>query len=560
MGPSKKSPAFTKKSRKVQNIADKVKIINLLKQGEKVAAVGRKFQISESSVRAIRDNSEKILKSAADLGSHSHLTKVIRNLNIVKMEEMLIIWIQDLIHKKIPIDTRVIRAQAMEFYVYLETKSPTNESFTASKGWFEKYKNRFRLHNVKFSGESASADHVAAENFPPVVRKLIEEKGFVPEHIFNCDETGLYWKRMPSRTYLTMEEKRAPGFKVAKDRFTLLLCANAAVTYRCKPMLVYRSENPRALIGKKKDHLPVFWKSNKTAWVTQQNFKEWFNQSFIPEVKIYLAKENLSFKVLLLLDNCKSHGDTVLLAHPNVEILFLPPNTTSLIQPMDQCVIATFKSYYLGKVLKKMLRQVNQHRACENFDSQNVVKNFWKKFSILDSIGLIEESWQEISQRTLNASWSKLLPEFDTRVTSTESQPTSYRSVVLEVVELSQELGGEGFEDLQEQEVLELVMPGSETLSTEDVEQMVQMAGQEKTILPQPEDDLEKKFYSKSIVKIIDLIQNAIDEALSQDPVMTRGLSFKHSCDSAIKIYEDLYKDYRRKIKQSRITDFLQKK
>ncbi|KAL7294448.1 hypothetical protein TKK_0012444 [Trichogramma kaykai] len=138
MGPSKKSPAFTKKSRKVQNIADKVKIINLLKQGEKVAAVGRKFQISESSVQAIRDNSEKILKSAADLGSHSHLTKVIRNLNIVKMEEMLIIWIQDLIHKKIPIDTRVIRAQAMEFYVYLETKSPTNESFTASKGWFEK--------------------------------------------------------------------------------------------------------------------------------------------------------------------------------------------------------------------------------------------------------------------------------------------------------------------------------------------------------------------------------------------------------------------------------------
>uniref|UniRef100_A0ABD2WNB9 Uncharacterized protein n=1 Tax=Trichogramma kaykai TaxID=54128 RepID=A0ABD2WNB9_9HYME len=153
-----------------------------------------------------------------------------------------------------------------------------------------------------------------------------------------------------------------------------------------------------------------------------------------------------------------------------------------------------------------------------------------------------------------------MLPEFDTRVTSTESQPTSYRSVVLEVVELSQELGGEGFEDLQEQEVLELVMPGSETLSTEDVEQMVQLAGQEKTILPQPEDDLEKKFYFKSIVKIIDLIQNAIDEALSQDPVMTRGLSFKHSCDSAIKIYEDLYKDYRRKIKQSRITDFLQKK
>lgn len=152
MAPSKKNSPINKKCRKVLNIADKVKIINLLKEGEKVAAVGRKFNISESSVRTIRDNREKILKSAADLGSHTHLNKVVRNLNIVKMEEMLIVWIQDLIHKKIPVDTRVIRIQASEFYAHLETKSPTKESFTASKGWFEKFKNRFSLHNVKFSG------------------------------------------------------------------------------------------------------------------------------------------------------------------------------------------------------------------------------------------------------------------------------------------------------------------------------------------------------------------------------------------------------------------------
>lgn len=400
---------------------------------------------------------------------------------------------------------------------------------------------------------------MAAQEFPAVVRQLIEEKGFVPQQIFNCDETGLFWKRMPSRTFLTKEEKKAPGFKVAKDRFTLLFCANASGTYRCKPMLVYRSENPRALKGKRKDDLPVFWKWNKTAWVTQINFKEWFNKSFIPEVKAFLAKENLSFKVLLLLDNCKSHGDAVLLSHPNVEILFLPPNTTSLIQPMDQSVIATFKSYYLKRVLKAMLRHVNQHRACENFDSQNVVKSFWKKFSILDSIGFIEESWQEVSDSTLNASWSKLLPELDNRGKSIERQTPTYESAVRRVVELSKELGGEGFEDMHEQEVLELVMPESETLSAEDVEQMVQLVGQEKSSLPQPEEDMEKNFHSKSVIKIIDLVQNAIDEALNQDPMMTRSLHFKHTCDSALKIYEDLYKDYCRKIKQTRITDFMKK-
>ena len=66
--------------------------------------------------------------------------------------------------------------------------------------------------------ESASVEHEAAINFPPQVRKLIEDKGFVQQQIFNCDETGLFWKRMPTRTFLTKEEKKAPGFKVVKDR------------------------------------------------------------------------------------------------------------------------------------------------------------------------------------------------------------------------------------------------------------------------------------------------------------------------------------------------------
>lgn len=134
MAPSKNKSTKITKKRKVLNIGDKVKIINLLESGEKVAAVGRKFGISESSVRTIRDNKEKILKSAADLGSHAHLSKVVRNPNIVKMEEMLMLWIQDLVYKKIPIDTRSIRLQASEFYSFLEEKSSTEEDFSASKG------------------------------------------------------------------------------------------------------------------------------------------------------------------------------------------------------------------------------------------------------------------------------------------------------------------------------------------------------------------------------------------------------------------------------------------
>ena len=66
---------------------------------------------------------------------------------------------------------------------------------------------------------------------------------------------------MSSRTYLTKNEASAPRFKVSKDRFTSLFYAG---TYRCKPMFVYKSETPKVLKSKRKEHLPVFWKPSKS--------------------------------------------------------------------------------------------------------------------------------------------------------------------------------------------------------------------------------------------------------------------------------------------------------
>ena len=96
---------------------------------------------------------------------------------------------------------------------------------------------------------------------------------------------------MPDRTYISKEEKCAPGFRAAKDRMTVLLGGNAAGDLKLKPLLVYHAKIPRAMKGYSKAHLPVVWHSNKKGWVTRIVFEEWFTGYFCPAAKEYCRRK-----------------------------------------------------------------------------------------------------------------------------------------------------------------------------------------------------------------------------------------------------------------------------
>ncbi|XP_064117867.1 tigger transposable element-derived protein 1-like [Macrobrachium nipponense] len=290
----------------------------------------------------------------------------VRDKTIVKMESALAFWIKDCRKKNVPLDSNIIRQKARQIYQQLSTP-------TASQG-----------------------DKEAAAKYPQAFMKIIQEKGYRPEQVFNMDGTGLFWKKMSSRTYLMKDEAKASGFKAQKDRVTLLMCGNAA-GFILKPGLINKAANSRALKNKNKALLPVFWMHNPKAWITKVLTEYWFHQSFIPQVRQYLADLDINFKVLLIKDNAS--GYPLDLYSKGVQLEFLPPNTTSLLQPMDQGVIRAFKALYTGNSLQHLVDAMDRN-------SEFTLKDYWRKFTIATCLSVIDRSLKDMKKETLNACWT----------------------------------------------------------------------------------------------------------------------------------------------------------
>ena len=78
-------------------------------------------------------------------------------------------------------------------------ESAAEETFSASRSWFARFKKRANLHQVAVTGEAASADKAAAKRFPQALKEIIEKEGYSAKQIFNVDKTGLFWKKMPEK-------------------------------------------------------------------------------------------------------------------------------------------------------------------------------------------------------------------------------------------------------------------------------------------------------------------------------------------------------------------------
>ncbi|XP_078233580.1 fidgetin-like protein 1 isoform X4 [Pogona vitticeps] len=188
-----------------------------------------------------------------------------------------------------------------------------------------------------------------------------------------------------------------------------------------------------------------------------------------PAVKRYLVDNDLPLKALLLMDNAPAHPpgleDDLLEEFSFIKIMFLPPNTTPVLQPMDQQVIVNFKKRYTKELF----------RCCfEVTDTTNLtLLEFWREhFDIVICLKLITTAWDGISQRNLNSAWLNLWPEC---VATGVSAPAPESRVMEDIVALGRNMDFEVTED-----ICELVEGHNQDLSTQELVELQAEATEEQ--------------------------------------------------------------------------------
>ena len=213
------------------------------------------------------------------------------------------------------------------------------------KGGKWRFCKRHGIQNLSIEGEKLSADKEAAGSFVVSFSQFIKEKSLSLHQIFNSDETGLYFRLLPDVTLDASFEKTADGRKKTKDRITLNACSNASGTIKLPLHMIGKSQQPRCFKGINMGLLPVNYCGQKNAWMIANLFRDWFHHQFVPHIRKELISLGEKPRALLLLDNCSAHPSEEELISEDGAIFanFLPPNVTSLIQPMDQGVLQMVK-------------------------------------------------------------------------------------------------------------------------------------------------------------------------------------------------------------------------
>ena len=102
------------------------------------------------------------------------------------------------------------------------------------------------------------------------------------------------------------------------------------------------------------------------------------------------ANRKLRLEGRSVLDNAGCHPPNIVSS--NIKLVFLPPNTTSVLQPLDLGIIKTFKVHYRKFLMRFILSKID---TCSS--ATEVVKSV----TILHAVRWVAEAWKNVGEMTV---------------------------------------------------------------------------------------------------------------------------------------------------------------
>ncbi|XP_068212107.1 tigger transposable element-derived protein 1-like [Palaemon carinicauda] len=191
----------SEKKKSMMTIELKHEIIEKHESGVRGTKLARQYE--STSTICILFKQKDVIKSTKPFKGLTILSKLCSDIHDT-MERLLLIWIKKQLAGDSVTET-IICEKASRIYDDLkgkqavervETLTPA-ETFKASSGWLDNLKKQTGIPSVVRYGEAASSDSKAAADYVKTFASVIAEQGYIPQQVFNCDETGLFWKKMP---------------------------------------------------------------------------------------------------------------------------------------------------------------------------------------------------------------------------------------------------------------------------------------------------------------------------------------------------------------------------
>jgi hypothetical protein len=309
------------------SIQVKAEAIKKVQSGVKKKHVCEEYNLPRTTLNGWLKEKTKIV-AALETAKFTPERKRMRQCNYQELDQCLLLWFQKMRSQKASISANTLSTKANFFAAQLGMND-----FTCSVGWIERFKARHSIVVKLISGESNSCNQVGVEEWNRSALPLLLNE-YSPANIYNADETGLFWQLLPTTTH-AFKGETCSGGKASKQRITIMICANADGSDKRPLLVIGKSAKPRCF--KNIHRLPVEYTANKKAWMVSSLF-----ESYVTNLDKCMTAQNR--KIVLIIDNCPAHPEIDGLR--SVKMVYLPPNTTSKIQPMDAGVIRAFKCHY----------------------------------------------------------------------------------------------------------------------------------------------------------------------------------------------------------------------